>query len=133
MTRIAPGAPVPAITDAAMMRLSSYHWPGNVRELLNVAQNLIVAAIGEGADVSALTLDVRHIPDDVRSGDEPDSPADSSGGSAGSLAGNSLELLEKRAIRDTLRLTAGNREAAAKMLGIGERTLYRKLKEYGLR
>lgn len=133
MTRIAPGAPVPAITDAAMMRLSSYHWPGNVRELLNVAQNLIVAAIGEGADVNALTLDVRHIPDDVRSGDEPESAAESSGGSAGSLAGNSLELLEKRAIRDTLRLTAGNREAAAKMLGIGERTLYRKLKEYGLR
>ena len=36
-------------------------------------------------------------------------------------------------IRETLRLTAGNREQAAKLLGIGERTLYRKLKEYGLR
>ena len=42
-------------------------------------------------------------------------------------------LVEKRAIRETLRLTAGNREQAAKLLGIGERTLYRKLKEYGLR
>ena len=52
---------------------------------------------------------------------------------AGSLAGTSLEQIEKRAIRETLRLTAGNRETAAKMLGIGERTLYRKLKEYGLR
>jgi two-component system response regulator HydG len=50
-----------------------------------------------------------------------------------SLAGTSLEQLEKRAIRETLRLTAGNREKAAQLLGIGERTLYRKLKEYGLR
>ena len=54
-------------------------------------------------------------------------------GAAGSLAGTSLEQIEKRAIRETLRLTAGNREQAAKLLGIGERTLYRKLKEYGLR
>ncbi len=54
-------------------------------------------------------------------------------GGMGSLAGTSLEQLEKRAIRETLRLTAGNREKAAQLLGIGERTLYRKLKEYGLR
>ena len=39
----------------------------------------------------------------------------------------------ERAIRETLKLTGGNREQTAKMLGIGERTLYRKLKEYGLR
>jgi two-component system response regulator HydG len=55
------------------------------------------------------------------------------GAAQGSLAGTSLEQIEKRAIRETLRLTAGNREQAAKLLGIGERTLYRKLKEYGLR
>ena len=55
------------------------------------------------------------------------------GGGIASLAGTSLEQLEKRAIRETLRLTAGNREKAAQLLGIGERTLYRKLKEYGLR
>jgi DNA-binding NtrC family response regulator len=52
---------------------------------------------------------------------------------APSLAGTSLEQIEKRAIRETLRLTGGNREHAAQLLGIGERTLYRKLKEYGLR
>ena len=60
-----------------------------------------------------------------------DADADSPGG--GNLAGTTLEQIEKRAIRETLRLTAGNREHAAKLLGIGERTLYRKLKEYGLR
>jgi two-component system response regulator HydG len=44
-----------------------------------------------------------------------------------------LGRLEKEAIRQTLAMAEGNREKAAQMLGIGERTLYRKLKEYGLR
>ncbi len=122
-----PG-PVPDITDAAMMRLTSYHWPGNVRQLLNVVQNMTVSAMGEAEPGRPVVLDVRHIPDEVRSGDEPEGAV-----TGGSLAGTSLEQLEKRAIRETLKLTGGNREQTAKLLGIGERTLYRKLKEYGLR
>lgn len=121
---------VPDITDAAVMRLTSYSWPGNVRQLLNVVQTMVVMGAADGK------LDVRHIPDDIVSGDDSDDVGDSSragAAAAGSLAGASLEQLEKRAIRETLRLTAGNREQAAKLLGIGERTLYRKLKEYGLR
>ena len=51
----------------------------------------------------------------------------------GSLAGVGLDRLEKEAIRQTLAMTQGNREQAAQLLGIGERTLYRKLKEYGLK
>lgn len=121
----------PDITDAAVMRLTSFRWPGNVRQLLNVVQNMVVMALPDGA------LDVRHIPDDIAMADEENAEGDAPGGAGaaapGSLAGTSLEQLEKRAIRETLRLTAGNRETAAKMLGIGERTLYRKLKEYGLR
>jgi two-component system response regulator HydG len=53
--------------------------------------------------------------------------------SIGSLAGVGLDKLEKEAIRQTLAMAGGNREQAAHMLGIGERTLYRKLKEYGLK
>lgn len=117
-------ASVPDVSDAAMMRLTSYHWPGNVRQLLSVVQNMVVTAIGRAEG----TLDVAHIPADITSADIPDEAP-----GAGTLAGASLEQIEKRAIRETLRLTAGNREKAAKMLGIGERTLYRKLKEYGLR
>ena len=49
------------------------------------------------------------------------------------LAGVGIDRLEKEAIRQTLAMTGGNREQAAEMLGIGERTLYRKLKEYGLK
>ncbi|MBY0309476.1 MAG: sigma 54-interacting transcriptional regulator, partial [Phycisphaerales bacterium] len=135
MARIVPGpgVPVPAITDAAMMRLAAYPWPGNVRQLLNVVQNLIVAAIGEGSDPQALTLDVRHIPDEVRAAGDEGGDEELGPPGGGSLAGTPLEQIEKRAIRETLRMTGGNREAAAKLLGIGERTLYRKLKEYGLR
>ncbi len=127
---------VPSVTDAAMMRLTAYGWPGNVRQLLNVVQNMVVMCLGEErAHGQAAVLDLRHIPEDVRSdsaADEMDA-APSSDASGASLAGTSLEQIEKRAIRETLRLTAGNREQAAKLLGIGERTLYRKLKEYGLR
>ena len=119
----------PDISDAAVMRLTSYRWPGNVRQLLNVVQNMVVIGAGESK------LDVRHIPDDIVVSDEESLAGESASVSsaAGSLAGTSLEQIEKRAIRETLGLTAGNREQAAKMLGIGERTLYRKLKEYGLR
>jgi two-component system response regulator HydG len=129
-----PGEAVtPSVSDAAMMRLTSFGWPGNIRQLMNVVQNMVVMCLGEDRPAGqAPVVDLRHIPDDVRSdgaGDDDDaSPA-----STASLAGTPLEQIEKRAIRETLRLTNGNREHAAKLLGIGERTLYRKLKEYGLR
>jgi DNA-binding NtrC family response regulator len=139
MTSSFAGQPVPDISDAAMMRLTAYSWPGNVRQLLNVVQNMVVMAVGEatasGKPAQPIVLDVRHIPDEIRIGDE-ELPAEATGAGAsgtGSLAGTPLEQIEKRAIRETLRLTGGNREQAAKLLGIGERTLYRKLKEYGLR
>lgn len=126
---------VPAVTDAAMMRLTAYRWPGNVRQLLNVVQNMVVMCLGEERPHGQPpVLDLRHIPDDVRSDAASDEPeAHVADGAASSLAGTTLEQIEKRAIRETLRLTAGNREQAAKLLGIGERTLYRKLKEYGLK
>ncbi len=136
--QMSPGTPPLDITDAAMMRLTSYAWPGNVRQLLNVIQNMVVTAMGEahgdfksgGPGGAVPNLDTRHIPEDVRADDDASLPES---GELASLAGTSLEQIEKRAIRETLRLTAGNREQAAKLLGIGERTLYRKLKEYGLR
>ena len=135
-----PGGPMPDITDAAMMRLTAFAWPGNVRQLLNVVQNMVVTALGEAAAdnkpaTGGVVLDVRHIPDDIRTADEETAPegAGAAGAVGGSLAGTTLEQIEKRAIRETLRLTGGNREQAAKLLGIGERTLYRKLREYGLR
>jgi DNA-binding NtrC family response regulator len=121
-----PGAPIPEISDAAMLRLTTFDWPGNVRQLLNVVQNMVVMSSGSGTKV----IGTEHVPDEVR---ENESNGSSDSYSIGSLAGSSLEQLERQAIRETLKLTGGNREQAAKMLGIGERTLYRKLNEYGLR
>lgn len=135
----ADGAAPPqiSVTDSALIRLTSAPWPGNVRQLLNVVQNMVVVAMGEaeaqGRSQEPITIDTRHIPDDIRASDDEDETGPGPAGSGGSLAGTSLEQIEKRAIRETLRLTAGNREQAAALLGIGERTLYRKLKEYGLR
>jgi two-component system response regulator HydG len=114
----------PAITEAAMMRLLSYRWPGNVRELANVIQRMVVVGDEE-------RLDVRHVPDEIRSEDVGDEDVERI--EFGSLAGVGLDKLEKEAVRQTLAMTGGNREQAANLLGIGERTLYRKLKEYGLK
>ncbi len=108
------------VTGPAMLRLVAYPWPGNVRELLNVVQRLVVMDDGD-------TIDVRHIPEEIRTDDADD------GAGIGSLAGVGLDRLEKEAIRQTLAMAGGNREQAARLLGIGERTLYRKLKEFGLK
>ncbi|MBI1304533.1 MAG: response regulator [Phycisphaera sp.] len=113
----------PTVTQPAMMRLVAYDWPGNVREVFQLMHRLVVMATGD-------RIDLRDIPDEIRSGDDAgDAPAQTRTG----LAGVGLDKLEKEAIRQTLAMTSGNRELTAQMLGIGERTLYRKLKEYGLR
>ncbi|MEO1583557.1 MAG: sigma-54 dependent transcriptional regulator [Planctomycetota bacterium] len=127
--QLGDGRDVPSIGDPAMLRLTAFDWPGNVRQLLNSVQNMVVTALGPAEPGEAVELGVEHLPPEIR--DAEISDAEPSGG--GSLAGTSLDQLEKRAIRETLRLTGGNREQAAGLLGIGERTLYRKLKEYGLR
>ncbi len=109
------------VGDPAMMRLIAYGWPGNVRELLNVVHRMVVTASGD-------RIELRDVPPEIR-----ESEGDRAAGGVGSLAGIGLDRLEREAIRQTLAMTAGNREQTAELLGIGERTLYRKLKEYGLR
>jgi two-component system response regulator HydG len=79
------------------------------------------------------SLDVDDLPDEI----SPLAPEeiDQAGGSlAGfdSLVGQPLKDVERFYINRALELTDGNREEAARLLGIGERTLYRKIKEYGV-
>lgn len=112
--------PMPAFSEPAMLRLVAYSWPGNVRQLFNTVQKMVVMATGP-------LIDVKDVPDDIRMSDDDEHLH------LGSLAGVGIDRLEKEAIRQTLAMTAGNREHAAELLGIGERTLYRKLKEYGLK
>ena len=131
-SQLLPERDPPSVSDAAMLRLTSFGWPGNVRQLLNVVQNMVVTALGPADPQEPVELGLEHLPQEIRESEASDGVFDGPGG-GGSLAGTSLDQLEKRAIRETLRLTGGNREQAAALLGIGERTLYRKLKEYGLR
>ena len=110
---------ITGINPEAQQLLMSYSWPGNVRELKNEVEKLVV--LSPGPEIGPDSL-----PKALRPG---------TGVAVGGLenvVGISLEQLEKEAIRNTLKLTNGNREQAAKILGIGERTLYRKIKEYDL-
>jgi two-component system response regulator HydG len=113
------GKPIDGIDPDAQQVLMSFGWPGNVRQLKNAIDTMVVLSPGP-------QLTVANLPPDIR-------PA--GGASVGGLdnvAGIPLDQLEKEAIRKTLAMVHGNREQAAKILKIGERTLYRKIKEYDL-
>jgi two-component system response regulator HydG len=112
---------IDGIAPEAQQVLMSYAWPGNVRQLKNVIENMVVLSSGATLDAASLPPDIRPAGGDV-----------SLAGGMNSLVGISLEQAEKELIRNTLKLVHGNREQAAKILGIGERTLYRKIKEYDL-
>ena len=114
------GSKVAGITDAAQTVLSHYDWPGNIRQLRNCIKTMVVMCDRD-------RLDVQDIPPEIAQ-----RPQLAAGTHAAGLAGVSLNELEKQAIIETLAKTDGNREKAAKILGIGERTLYRKIKEYNL-
>ncbi len=107
------------ISNDAMGYLAKYYWPGNVRELANV----IEAAVVEAEDRRVETDD---LPERIR-GSRDLVPTSASG-----MVGLTMAQVERMMIERTLQATQGNREQAAKILDIGTRTLYRKIKEYGL-
>ena len=115
--------PVPSVTPAVRKALAAYSWPGNVRELRNVIDSMVVIDCDGVLDVDDLT-------DDIQAAAVESVDGGLSGGTH--LVGNSLEAIEKFYILETLKQTEGNRQEAASILGIGERTLYRKIKEYGI-
>jgi two-component system, NtrC family, response regulator HydG len=119
----AHGKSIVAITPAVRKVLMSYSWPGNVRELKNTIESMVVIDADGRLDLDDLTEDLQSA-----------TALGTGNGSGGvdSLVGRSIEEIEKHYIAETLKLTSGNREETAKLLGIGERTLYRKLKEYQL-
>ena len=116
------GKSVHGLSPEVRKFLLRYDWPGNVRELRNCLEHMIV-----------VTTDSELGEDDL-----PEyllEEADLSPGKVtlDSMAGQPLEEVEKHHIARTLELVDGNREKAAQLLGIGERTLYRKLQKYDLR
>ena len=108
---------VARFSDAARETLLAHAWPGNVRELENLVEQAVVLADGD-------TIDIDLIPEEV-SGER--GPSDV----LRIPVGTTLAQTERELILETLKKAGGNKTKAAKMLGIGVRTLYRKLEEYG--
>lgn len=116
LEKFAGDADIPReMTEDAMRRLMAYDWPGNVRELENAIERAV--ALGSGPFVS-----VHDLPSSLHYATSERLPA--------SQEVLPLEELERRAILSTLRQTNGDKQAAARALGIGKTTLYRKLKQY---
>jgi two-component system response regulator HydG len=115
------GSNVKGITDAARTILVNFDWPGNIRQLRNSIETMVVMCEKDTLDINDIPPDIHHIPQ-----------LEAGKATPGDLGGVSLDELEKQAIIETLKKTGNNREKAAKILGIGERTLYRKIKEYNL-
>jgi two-component system, NtrC family, response regulator HydG len=114
---------IQSISAAARRRLMSYDWPGNVRQLRNVIESMVVV------DYDGV-LDVDDLPSELVPPGE--AAEEVGGGSLTTLVGKPLSEIERLFIAETLQQTGGNRESAAELLGIGQRTLYRKIKEYQL-
>jgi transcriptional regulator with PAS, ATPase and Fis domain len=110
-----PLLPVRAISNGALKRLMAYDWPGNVREL----QNTIERAVALSSNHVLTAEDVDSLPDAAAHVDVTD---------ANELV--PLAEMERRAIMHALQQTEGDKLAAARLLGIGKTTLYRKLQEY---
>lgn len=118
------GFAIPTIEDDVWPALRRHPWPGNVRELANVAHRSVVAH--RGGTLSAATLGLRTVADatpepELEVPDSPDPPT-----------GNTMADAERRALVEAVDACSGNLTAAARRLGIGRATLYRKLTRHGL-
>jgi two-component system response regulator FlrC len=112
------GKPGLALDAGARAALVAHTWPGNVRELLNTLERAAILADGPILTRADLIL--------------PGAPAPAAAAPSGAGA-TTLQALERAAILEALAATGGHRKKAAERLGIGERTLYEKLKALGIR
>jgi DNA-binding NtrC family response regulator len=109
--RLQHGRPHLHIAAAALDKLLAYHWPGNIRQLRNVIDSAVVLAAGD--EIQSTDLGLRD---------------------AGSTDMDSLKISdwEPKLIKEALQRSRGNVVEAAKLLGIGRATLYRKLDEFNI-
>jgi DNA-binding NtrC family response regulator len=105
------------ISAEAMERLRTYSWPGNVRQLQNAIERAFALSVAE-------TITIDDLPPPLRD----HTPAD--GGPGDRLP--TLEEAERRLFAAALRQSGGNKNEAARLLGIDRQRLYRKLEKYGL-
>ena len=115
----------------AMRAIVNARWEGNVRELRNVVESLVVLTPVTEIRLGDLPEELRRFANGEVIPDDPEGSVATPPGSA-ETASLTMEEIERRAILDALGRTGGNRTQAAETLGIGLRTLQRKLKEYKL-
>lgn len=111
------GKSVEGFTPAARKLLMGYSWPGNIRELRNTVESCVVMARGKWIDENELPSDIR---------------AASRQSEVSLKLGVTLEEAERQLIISTIDYCGGNKTKAAEVLGIGRKTLHRKLQEYNL-
>jgi two-component system response regulator HydG len=116
------GKPVPAVAESVRRAVAGYDWPGNVRELKNLLESMITLDADGGLGLDDLPPESGL--EEAAGGTSPVV------GGPDVLVGRPLEEVERYYIERTLEMTGGNRVVAAERLGIGERTLYRKLQEW---
>jgi DNA-binding NtrC family response regulator len=140
------------VTEAAMLALERYAFPGNVRELLNTLQSAAVLAVDDEIRLHDLPPQVRahatpapdwHTPSDQVEGPRADGAVWAEEPASRARRRHTptsleempvgLEDIERWAVKRALRENDGRVTEAAKALGIGRTTLYRKLEKYGLR
>jgi len=117
------------LSDEALRTIMRYDWPGNVRELENSMERACALSSGPVIHLGDLPTQLQHQGLEARrtaavEGDAAPEP--------GALAVKTLAELEREAILGAIRTLHGDKLQAAKLLGIGKTTLYRKLKEYGI-
>ncbi len=126
-----------AFSDDTLRVMAEYDWPGNVRELENAIERACALSSGpvlHMGDLPTQLQDFRmqRVPVGYGSDAEAAAQADGSGAGVGDGGIVSIAEMEKHAILGTIRQLKGDKLMAARLLGIGKTTLYRKLKEYGI-
>ncbi len=122
------GRDAQGFSRAARKALFAYHWPGNIRQLRNTIERMLVLDNDGVLDIDGLPPEIASLVKDQLPDIDEEMPSGVDG-----LIGRPMTDVEKYYIQRALDLTDGNREEASRMLEIGERTLYRKIKEYELR
>ncbi|MDO5308530.1 MAG: sigma-54 dependent transcriptional regulator [Planctomycetia bacterium] len=144
---------IKGVSTIARRKLLAYDWPGNVRQLRNFAESMVVVDIDGFIDADDLPEEIIDLePGDLTPEEQEQEQEESVGvvtnatsaksapvlvpsspeqeRSLKPFVGMSLDALERLFIQETLRATGGNREETARILGVGERTLYRRIKQF---
>jgi DNA-binding NtrC family response regulator len=121
------GRPAPQLLPDALQTLVRAPWPGNVRELRNLMESLVILHSGDELGAAQLPEELRRAAD---ANVEPEAADVFEPPQGEAFVGRTMEEIEREAILRSLERTSGNRTQAAEMLGIGLRTLQRKIKQY---